>query len=175
MDAKDAYIRELEETDLDQMIQIRLDLLRKHPKNFGSSAEEEGQFTKEKWMSRLTNTKTRTIGVFEENQLIGLGVLALNPRKKMKHIGVLNSFYINEDYRKKGLAKKLLGYIEDLAKELGIVRINLSVMEENKQAIRFYEQSGFTKTGREIDTLFVEGNYYSLELMSKALETKEKK
>ena len=170
MEGNGYKIRELKERDLEQMIQIRLDLLTTHPKNFGSSAKEEGAFSREKWMTRLTNPKTRTIGVFHEDKVIGLGVLALNPREKMQHIGVLNSFYIKKDYRRKGLAKDLLVFIEKLAKELGIVRINLSVMEENIEAIRFYKKNGFIETGKELDTIFVEGSYYSLSLMSKALK-----
>lgn len=166
----DITIRELTKNDLNRMIAIRLELLEKHPLNFGSSVEEERLFTEDKWVKRLTNPLTKTVGAFFEGNMIGLAVLSTNPRKKMKHIGIINSFYVKETYRKKGIASKLLDMIEQCAKELGIIRLHLSVMEKNCDAINLYQKHGFIEVGKELDTIYYEKEYYSLLLMSKRID-----
>jgi len=167
-----SLIRELQVEDLRLMIDLRLELLRTNPENFGSSYEEEKDFSEDKWIKRITNPNTKTFGVFVEDDLVGIGVLALNPRKKMKHIGIINSVYIKEDYRRMHLASSLFAFLEEEAKKLGIVRLHLSVMEDNKAAIHFYEKHGFILTGKELERIYVNGNYHSLSIMSKRIDKK---
>jgi len=163
-------IREFTKEDLNTMISIRLELLNEHPQNFGSSVEEESLFTTEKWLQRLTNPFTKTIGAFFDGVIIGVAVLSMNPRKKMKHIGIINSFYVKEPHRNKGVASKLLEKIEQLSKENGIIRLNLSVMDKNTEAIKLYKKQGFLETGKEVETIYYEKEYYSLLLMSKRID-----
>lgn len=168
----EVQIRELSKHDLKAFKKIRLEMLAMHPKNFGSSVEEEKAFKKSKWVKRIENPKTKSIGAFYDGLLIGIAVLSMNPRKKMKHIGVINSFYVNENYRNKGVAARLLGYIEDLASGMNIVRLNLSVMDKNIKAASFYRSKGFVETGKELDAIFYNQTYYSLLLMTKKIHNK---
>ncbi len=163
-------LRELTKEDVKSMIAIRLELLENHPLNFGSSVEEEKQFTTEKWLNRLTNPNTITIGSFLDGTMIGLAVLSMNPRKKMKHLGVINSFYVSESYRRKGIASKLLNFVEDIARNHKILRLNLTVMDQNKAAIQLYKKHGFIETGKELESIYVDQKYYSLLMMSKRLD-----
>jgi|GEM_PF-1614815 ribosomal protein S18 acetylase RimI-like enzyme len=161
--------RELTINDLEDYKMIRLELLKKHPTNFGSSEEEERLFSHDHWVKRLTNNNTRTIGTFVDGQIVGLAVLSVNPRKKMKHTGTIHSFYVKEQYRRKGLAKQMLDFLEELSIKEGLIRLNLSVVEVNEGAISFYKNNDFIETGKECDTLHYENQYYTLILMSKIM------
>lgn len=51
------------------------------------------------------------------------------------------------EYRRKGIAKKLILHIENMAKDIHVKQINLEVRESNRQAINLYEQMGFKNIG----------------------------
>ena len=163
-------IRELTINDLRYYKDIRLELLKKHPTNFGSSDEEERLFSHAQWVKRLGNEKTKTIGLFVNQKIVGLSVLLMNPRKKMKHLGSIHSFYVKREFRRNGLAKQMLNYIEKLAIKSGLNRLSLSVVETNKEAIGFYIKNGFIESGKEVDVIHHEGRYYSLIVMSKKID-----
>lgn len=52
----------------------------------------------------------------------------------------IEQLYINENFRKKGIAKEFLSYIE---KEFSPDRIRLEVEEDNVKAISLYEKNGY--------------------------------
>lgn len=52
----------------------------------------------------------------------------------------IEQLYINESFRKKGIAKEFLSFIE---KEFSPDRIRLEVEEDNKKAISLYEKNGY--------------------------------
>lgn len=52
----------------------------------------------------------------------------------------IEQLYINEGFRKKGIAKEFLSYIE---KEFSPDRIRLEVEEDNEKAISLYEKNGY--------------------------------
>jgi len=55
----------------------------------------------------------------------------------------MESLFVREDFRKMGIGTMLYTHAADKAKELGIVRIELSVWAFNKSANSFYEKIGF--------------------------------
>jgi ribosomal protein S18 acetylase RimI-like enzyme len=63
--------------------------------------------------------------------------------------GTINSIYINtigvlEEYRKHGLAKKMIEWVTDRTKKDGVFKlIYLHVIEYNTAAIKLYERLGF--------------------------------
>lgn len=50
-------------------------------------------------------------------------------------------------YRRKGIANRLLNYIFDICKNIGVERILLEVRESNAGAIALYENNGFENIG----------------------------
>lgn len=66
------------------------------------------------------------------------------------------SFYLLEEYRKKGYGKQVIMYLRTIFDNR---KIRLYVLKDNIKARRFYEKNGFKSTGRErkIDR----GNYYT--------------
>lgn len=55
----------------------------------------------------------------------------------------LSKIYVVRDYRKKGLGRKCLSFVEQYAKDNGKKRIHLRVNRNNVDSIRTYETWGF--------------------------------
>jgi ribosomal protein S18 acetylase RimI-like enzyme len=163
-------IKELSENDIDDYRNIRLDLLLNESESFGSSYEEESLFGDEMWISRLAKNNVHTIGAYLDKEIIGIIVLVLNVRRKMKHIANINSMYVKPLYRNKGLAFDLLNFAENIALSKGVERLNLSVVESNLIAFNLYKKCGFKEYGIEPDTIKIDDKYFSLRLMSKVIK-----
>jgi ribosomal-protein-alanine N-acetyltransferase len=61
------------------------------------------------------------------------------------HIITLN---VAANFRKKGIATKLLGEMEDLLKQRGIRECRLEVREDNNSAIKLYHKLGYQTVGK---------------------------
>jgi ribosomal protein S18 acetylase RimI-like enzyme len=166
---KNYDIRELDKSNYLDYRKIRLELLLDNKESFGSSFEEESLFNDEIWIDRLSKSNVNTIGAFVDDELIGIVVLVKNVRKKMKHIANINSMYVQPAFRNQGIAYDLLKYALNIAKNDGVERLNLSVVVSNSNAIKLYQKFGFIKYGIEPDTIKIDNNYYSLDLMSKEI------
>ena len=83
--------------------------------------------------------------VEESNKLIGIcAVKELN-----KDVCIMNTFYVDKDYRKKGIGSKLFDMCEEYAKKYK--RINLCVDPNFKEAIKFYENRGYIFDYSDLD------------------------
>lgn len=161
-------ILELTKDDYQLYKEMRLELLKNEPISFGSSFEEENLFEDKIWKHRLTKENVSTFGAFSSNQMIGICVVVYNPRSKMKHLATLHSMYVKKEHRGKGIGKKLIEFAEKSSKNKGVQRMNLSVVSSNTSAINLYTKLGFKEYGLEPDTIKVDGDYYSLTLMTKS-------
>jgi GNAT superfamily N-acetyltransferase len=63
----------------------------------------------------------------------------------MKPIWILNDLFVEEAYRKKGVAKLLISAAENFARETGAVRIILATQITNIAAQSLYESLGYIK------------------------------
>ena len=61
------------------------------------------------------------------------------------HIITLN---VSPAYRRKGIASKMLTETEELLKQKGISECHLEVREDNSDALKLYQKSGYQKMGR---------------------------
>ena len=85
--------------------------------------------------------------IFEDNNK-PVGMFKLTKLKhRCSHIGYVGGLAIHPDFGGKGFGKKMMQEIIDLAKEMGIQRLELSVGSENLQAQKLYEKLGFEKEG----------------------------
>jgi len=162
-------IRKLSLDDLEQYKNIRLELLKNSPSNFGSSYEEESKFDRDMWVNRLTKKHISVFGAFDNDLIVGIVLAVMNPRKKIKHVATLNSMYVKEGYRNKGIGKDLIEtairYLENEDVEI----INLSVSEDNESAISLYKRLGFIVYGEEKKAIKLNGKYIDTYLMNKEL------
>lgn len=58
----------------------------------------------------------------------------------------INDICIKEEYRNKGIGKKLLESIKNWAMIRGLEYVELNVLTENKDAIKFYQKLGFIES-----------------------------
>lgn len=65
----------------------------------------------------------------------------------MYDFGDITNIAVHPDYRREGIAKKMLSMVADICKEKGIERLCLEVKENNIPAIEFYKSFGFTSDG----------------------------
>ena len=59
----------------------------------------------------------------------------------------IHSFYIDEEYRNRGIGKKLLDKVIEILKNDDFRTVELTVDPDNKPAIHIYLEAGFKKTG----------------------------
>ena len=79
------------------------------------------------------------IAINNENQVIGTcGAL-----QQTENVIKMNCFYINSEYRNKGIGKKLYNVFIDFAKKEKYNEIILCTFKEFDRAIRFYKERGF--------------------------------
>lgn len=147
---------------------IRLEGLKNNPEAFGSSFEEEKDFTLEQFAKRLESQDAYTFGTFYNEELVGVATLVQERKQKLRHKASVFAVYVSPKKRGYGIGRYLMVEIINKAKELeGIEQINLTVVSTNTSAKRLYASLGFEVFGTEkralkIDQLYVDEDYMVL-------------
>lgn len=144
-------VRKLTPEDAIQYNALRLEALRKNPKNFACSYEEENGKPLSEVAKRLA-TGTY-LGIFDGDALIGTVALTQEELLKMNHKGDVREMYVDESKRSRGIGKKLLEALFVEAKAKGIKELQLTVAAENAPAVKLYQSMGFTIWGTERNAL----------------------
>lgn len=155
-------IRELNSTDAEAFMQLRLKGLKEEPDAFTSSYEESLKEPLPAVAERLVPNKDQfVLGVCDGDKLIGVtGFYRYKEGIKVAHKGVLWGVYLLPVYRGKGIAKKLLQSVLEKARTVdGIELIHLGVNPANVPVVKLYQSLGFTKWGSELHALKIEGRY----------------
>lgn len=85
----------------------------------------------------------------EDDRIIGTGGII----KLAHNSGLMKKFYIDQNYRGKGVAQLLLQKLLEEAKEMKLTQIVLDASNSNTRAIRFYEKNSFSRfTPQPINT-----------------------
>lgn len=96
--------------------------------------------------------------------LSGIGV-----KRKIRHRCSL-AITLYKEYWGLGIGTAMIGYLTELAKQVGYEQIDLEVVAENEQAQALYRKCGFVETGRRYHALkFDDGTYHDEILMVKTL------
>jgi len=82
----------------------------------------------------------------EEGRVVGC--IALRKLAGREKCGEVKRLYVRPAYRGQGLAERLLGALEEYAKEFGYAWVYLDTAAEMKAAARFYEKKGFERCER---------------------------
>ena len=88
--------------------------------------------------------------------------VARNEKEILGFVGIINNIdfveisniVVRKDFRNKGIGKKLLEKIIEIAKEMKKEKIFLELNEKNKEAIHLYERKDFKRDG-------IRKNYYN--------------
>jgi phosphinothricin acetyltransferase len=81
------------------------------------------------------------------------------------------SYFIDKDYRRKGIGGKLIEYMESKCLELGIKTLFAIIIDNNEASIKLIEKYGYTKWGHLpkiaiIDNIEVGHLYYGKRIIS---------
>lgn len=163
---KNIEIRKLIASDIEDYKNIRLELLMNEANSFGSSYDEESSFADSFWINRLTSSKITILGAFNQEDLVGIVLYVKNPRKKMKHIALVNSMYVKNNYKRQGIAYSLINEALKELKEANVEIVNLSVVTNNQAAIELYKKIGFSIYGEEKKGIKVDNLYINMYLMT---------
>ena len=160
-------IKKLQKSDATQFHAFRLSGLKETPENFGSSYDEEKEYTLERIESHFENGAI--FGCFEGDDLIGVTGYYAIARKHMAHVARIWGVYVHPDMRRQGVSKMIFEAILDDIPD-GIEQIRLGVSAQNTAAKSLYESVGFKECGREDKLIKIGDQYYDEILMVKFLK-----
>lgn len=102
-----------------------------------------------------------------EEIIVGTAGLSVNGNHRMRHSGNIG-IMIHKDYQNQGVGTALIAALIDVAdKWLMLVRLELTVFEDNEKAIHLYEKFGFEKEGLKRFAAIREGQYENENLMAR--------
>lgn len=107
-------------------------------------------------------SKLFVVELEEINKVVGYAVLRINvapnrPIYRSRQYIAIDDFCIDEEYREKGLGRKLMNYILQFGQQISVHCIELGVTEFNAEAIKFYESMGLHTRSRRME-LILEGS-----------------
>ena len=96
-------------------------------------------------------------------------VSCLGDKRKIRHRCSL-AIALYREYWGLGIGTAMIGYLSELARQIGFSQMDLEVVAENEQAQALYRKCGFTETGRRVRALrFDDGTFHDEVLMVKML------
>lgn len=110
--------------------------------------------------SELPGKYDLSIVTFLEGSIAGYIIASLKETGPYIH-----KFMVRKDFRRMKIGEKMLRFFEKNVSEKGYSSIELTVRDDNLQAIRFYERNLFVVIGKRIDSI----NNSILNIMHKQL------
>jgi RimJ/RimL family protein N-acetyltransferase len=119
-------------------------------------------FTRERvedWTKNIDYSKVLAIvAVTGDGRIVATGSLQFNPQEVMRHRAELG-LTVHDSYQHRGIGTALLSHLIDIAKELGLKKVHLTVRADNKRAIRLYSRFGFEIEGTFKKEMILNGEF----------------
>jgi ribosomal protein S18 acetylase RimI-like enzyme len=144
-----AIIKSITSASWVSLKEVRLRALADTPLAFGSTFEQESQLTDADWQERAakwTSERSASYLAWDGNHACGIaaGFLDLdNPATAH-----LISMWVAPTHRRQAVGRLLVNGVIDWARLRQVVALKLMVTSSNDDALRFYQNMGFVKTGR---------------------------
>lgn len=121
--------------------------------------ENSTPVTQETFNSQLDDEKQHIFVATIEKEIVGVIVMeevniAENPFVNERKILLINSICTATAHQKKGIGKRMMKYAFDFGKNLNADSIELNVLENNQNAIEFYQSIGMTTKSRKMEFRF---------------------
>lgn len=127
---------------------------------------DERVWNEEKISKNLKDENNLVLGVIDDEKIVGFLTAQRGVFRRIRHTAYI-VIGIQKNYCNGKLGTKLFQMLDDWALQNKIVRLELTVVCENKGAIRLYEKSGFSIEGIKKKTMYVDGKYVDEYMMSK--------
>ena len=128
---------------------VRLRALQDAPSAFGSTYARESQCSDAEWLERAEKwSGERGIGYFAVDGGEACGIAGSFLSQHDPTCAHLISMWTAPTHRQRGVGRLLVDKILEWTRERKVRALRLMVVCNNETAIKFYEQLGFTRTGR---------------------------
>ncbi len=167
--------REIQVTDVDQFVALRLAMLRESPDAFLSTAEMYEMRTiaqhEQRIAADVASDDVLFIGGWNDEELVSSMGLVRSDRIKRRHIATVVAVFVLPTARGRGVGGHLLDTLIEHAtlNMRAIEQLQLSVASNNTAAIALYHSRGFERYGVERQATKWRGRYVDLDLMAKFL------
>ena len=104
-----------------------------------------------------------------EGEVVGWCDVLPKPLPIHAHVGVLGMGLL-PSFRGQGIGRRLLQQTVDVARANGLSRVELTVREDNPNAIALYKKVGFVSEGVQRNAFKVDGQYANLVMMALLFE-----
>ncbi|MDH4214398.1 MAG: GNAT family N-acetyltransferase [Candidatus Thorarchaeota archaeon] len=132
---------------------------------WGSPPYDEAKI--DRWMNGADRGLS-LVAVYNQ-KFVGISASYTNLLPRGKGIGGM-MIYLHQEFHGVGLGTIMMMKLLDLAKDKGLHRISLEVVEDNKAAVRLYEKFGFKVEGKLVDAYYgIDEKYHNMLVMGKIL------
>ena len=132
------------------------------------SLEEETKYAKGVIEKMLQGNEVKVLA-FVGKELVGSADIIRNVRR-MNHFGEM-AFSIKKEYRGTGIGHEMMQILIDIAKQLGLRYLELSVFANNIAGHNLYKKVGFKEVGRIPEKFSYRGSYEDAIIMVKKLSS----
>ena len=91
----------------------------------------------------IRSDSTNVAVIHERGEVVGFGIMQYG--EQTAHLALLA---LHPDYRKQGLAARLMAWLEKCADTAGIERIVVEARSDNPTAIAFYQKQGYVQLAK---------------------------
>ena len=156
-------IRLLQETDAESMARLRRRAYDTDPFAFAGSPDSDSTLQPELVRQRLAacalGDDSLVVGALA-HELVGMVGLVREEPAKFRHKARLWGFYVDPDFRGRGIGHRLLSEAAQAARRMnGVEQLTLRVSVLSESAIHLYGRTGFRIFGREPRALKAETKY----------------
>ena len=102
--------------------------------------ENEHPISKKEYKAMLNNQDKINIAYIVDDKIGGVCLATI--KDKIEKSIYVDDIFVLEEFRHQGIATKLYKQVESIAKDIRVKRIDLTVWQFNKTAMKFYESLG---------------------------------
>ncbi|WNO11038.1 GNAT family protein [Teredinibacter sp. KSP-S5-2] len=163
-------IREAEVNDAAAMLELfkKLDsetsFMLMEPGERKTSLEEQ-----QKQIESFANTASKLMAVAEIQGHVAGFIVAVGGFAQRNQHSAYMVIGVEKRYWRQGIAGAMIGFMEDWAKNHGIHRIELTVVEENLAARALYRRCQYVEEGLKRDALKIGGRFFNEIYMAKLI------
>lgn len=163
-------IREMEESDLEQVIDLICEIDATSEYMLYEAGERCFQ---PETIEKILTSNTDTMFIAEENKRLLGYLMAIGGKARRNRHSAYLIIGIRKTERGKGIGTKLFQALEKWAKTKKMHRLELTVAVRNKAGLALYEKMGFEIEGIKRDALLVNGEWVDEYYMAKLLPMQE--
>jgi ribosomal protein S18 acetylase RimI-like enzyme len=158
---QEAELKVLGGEDAEAYAELRMQALKESPEAFASTMEEERQNPGlvRKYKERLEGSQSFTWGIEAGNELAGVITLLPMQMQKLQHKATILAMYVKPAFRGHGFGGILVEAALKQADKDGVEQVQLTVVSENKPALRLYEACGFSVFSTEKEAMKTADEY----------------